>query len=109
MSHTVILMYSMSLYASVIFNILFLQLFMFLVQVKLAWSTLFSSLQRYLVLVRLFISQVNGLHPSCPDIKSKGMRHSFTFARKCTDVRCEMFISIYIKTSAYESIVLERH
>ena len=45
----------------------------------------------------IVISQINGLHPSCLDIKSKGMRHTFIFARKSTDVRCEMFISIYIE------------
>ena len=50
----------------------------------------------------MFISQVNGLPPSCLDIKSKGMRHTFIFARKSTDVRCEMLISIYIKTSGNE-------
>ena len=80
---------------------------MFLVQIKLAWSSLFSSLQQVPRPSAIVYSQVNGLHLSCLDIKSKIMCHIFIFARKSTDVRCEMFISIHIKN--YDLIVLERH
>ena len=58
----------------------------------------------------IVISQVNGIHPSWLDIKSKRIGHIFIFARKSTDVRCEMFIAIHINKPVhnYEFIVLDR-
>ena len=79
----------------------------FLVQVKLAWASLCSSLQQ-VPRSRMIISQVNGLHPSCLDIKSKGTRHIFIFARKSTDIRCEMFMSIHIKKPVHMNSLLSK-
>ena len=70
---------------------LFIHVFMFLVQIKLAWLSLFSSLQQ----VPRHVMIVN--FTSCLDLKSD-IRNTqyFIFVRKSTDVRGEMFISIRI-------------
>ena len=92
-----ILLISVGLFISNFQHFVHSAIFMFLVQLKLAWSSLFSSPQEIPRPSMIVHFTSYGLHPSCMDIKSKGTRQMFIFARKSTDVRCKMFISFHIK------------
>ena len=90
--HSVIPLISVSLFINNFQHFVNSELFTFLVQVKLAWSSLFSSLQQ--VPRSYMIVYFTSLWSA-----SKLSRHKEQ--RKSTDVRYEMFISIHIKKTVH--------